>query len=132
MFRQRLHERSFKSTRLHEFETASKSMRFGSVYREPFSPENPSRDGISERCTTFHIHYFESNNANFAPSSNRIQIDAVSLFTRQMKPHRFENAPLLAAVSNRRGFDNSLGRCRVNGRCNCIVIDAVTNETAFV
>ena len=24
-------------------------MRFGSVYTEPFSPENPSRDGISER-----------------------------------------------------------------------------------
>ena len=32
--------------------------------------------------------------------SNRIQIDAVSLFTRQMKLHRFENAPLLVAVSN--------------------------------
>ena len=31
-------------------------------------------------------------------NSNRIQIDAVSLLTRQMKPHRFENAPLLAAV----------------------------------
>ena len=62
-------------------------------------------------------------------NSNRIQIDAVSLFTRQMKPHRFENAPLLAAVSNRHGFGNSLDRCRVNGRCSRIENDAVTNET---
>ena len=51
-FRQRLHERGFTSTQFHDFETASKAMRFGSVYTEPFSPENPSRDGISERCTT--------------------------------------------------------------------------------
>ena len=36
----------------HGFMTASKSMRFGSAYTEPFLPENPSRDGISERCTT--------------------------------------------------------------------------------
>lgn len=50
--RQRLHERGLASTRFHDFETASKSMRFVSVYTEPFSPENPSRDGISERCTT--------------------------------------------------------------------------------
>ena len=95
-------------------------MRFGSVYTEPFSPENPSRDGISlsERCTTFHIRYFEkSNNANFAASSSRIQIDVVSLFTRQMKPHRFENAPLLAAVSNRRVFDNSLGTGNPGSLC---------------
>ena len=63
-------------------------------------------------------------------NGNRIQIDAVSLFTRQMKPHRFENAPLLAAVSNRHGFDNSLDRCRVNRRYNRIEIDAVTTETA--
>ena len=46
-------------------------------------------------------------------NSNRIQIDAASLFTRQMKLHRFENAPLWAPVSNRNGFDNSLDRCRV-------------------
>ena len=65
-------------------------------------------------------------------NSNRIQIDVVSLFTRQIKPHRFENAPLLAAVANLLGFDNSLDRCRVNGRCNRSEIDAVTNETAFV
>ena len=65
-------------------------------------------------------------------NSNRIQIDAVSLFPRQMKPHRVENAPILAPVSNRHGFDNSLDRCRVNRRCNRIEIDAVTNETAFV
>ena len=50
--RQRLHERGFTSTRFHDFETASKSMWFGSAYTEPFSPENPSRDGISERYTT--------------------------------------------------------------------------------
>ena len=62
-------------------------------------------------------------------NGNRIQIDAVSLFKRQMKPRRFENAPLLAPVSNRHGFDNSLDRCRVN-RYNRIEIDAVTNETA--
>ena len=31
---------------------------------------------------------------------NRTKIDAVSPFTRQMKPYRFENAPLLAAFSN--------------------------------
>ena len=50
--RLRLHERGFISIRLHDFETASKWMRFGSVYTEPFSPENQSRDGISERSTT--------------------------------------------------------------------------------
>ena len=50
--RHRLHERGFASTRFDDFETASKSMRFGSVYTVPFSPENPSRDGISELCTT--------------------------------------------------------------------------------
>ena len=50
--RQRLSERSFTSTRFHDFETASKSMLFGGVYTEPFSPKNPSRDGINERCTT--------------------------------------------------------------------------------
>ena len=49
--RQRLHERGFKSTRFHDLETESKSMRFGSVYTETFSPENPSRDGISELYT---------------------------------------------------------------------------------
>ena len=65
-------------------------------------------------------------------NGNRIQIDAVSLFTRQMKPHRFENAPLLVAVSNRHGFGNSLDRYRVNGRCNRIENDAVTNEATFV
>ena len=31
-----LHERGFISIRFHDFETASKSMRFGSVYTEPF------------------------------------------------------------------------------------------------
>ena len=73
---------------------------------DPFSLENPSRNGISERCTTckFTIN-FELNDANLQQNSNRIQIDAVSLFTRQIKTHRFENAPLLAPVSNRLGFD---------------------------
>ena len=65
-------------------------------------------------------------------NSNRIQINAVSLFTRQIKPYRFENAPLLAAFSNRPGFGNGLDRCRVNRRRNRIENDAVTNETAFV
>ena len=65
-------------------------------------------------------------------NSNRIQIDAVSLFTRQIKPYRFENAPLLAAFSKRPGFGNGLDRYRVNRRRNRIENDAVTNETAFV
>ena len=37
ILRLRLHERGFISTRFHDFETASKSMRFGIVYTEPFS-----------------------------------------------------------------------------------------------
>ena len=35
-FKLRLHERSFISIRFHDFVTASKWMRFGSVYTEPF------------------------------------------------------------------------------------------------
>ena len=35
--RLRLHECGFTSIRFQDFETASKSMRFGSVYTEPFS-----------------------------------------------------------------------------------------------
>ena len=65
-------------------------------------------------------------------NSNRIQIDAVSPFTRQMKPYRFENAPLLSAFSNRPGFSNGLDRRRVNVRCKRIESDAVTNETVFL
>ena len=65
-------------------------------------------------------------------NTNRIQINAISLFTRQIKPYRFENAPLLAAFSNRPGFGNGLDRCRVNRRRHRIENDAVTNETAFV
>ena len=42
-----------------------------------------------------------------------------------------ENAPLLAAFSNRPGFGNGLDRCRVNRRRNRIGNDAVTNETRF-
>ena len=60
-------------------------------------------------------------------NSNRIQIHAVSLFTRQMKPHRFENAPLLTTVSNGHGLGRNLDRCRAN-RCNRIENDAVTNK----
>ena len=40
--RLRLHEHGFISIRFHDFETVSKSMQFGSVYTEPFSPENQS------------------------------------------------------------------------------------------
>ena len=65
-------------------------------------------------------------------NGNRIQIDAVSLFTRQMKPYRSKNAPLLAAFSNRPGFANGLDGCRVTRRRNGIENDAVTNEKAFV
>ena len=61
-------------------------------------------------------------------NSNRMQIDAVSPFTRQMKPYHFENVPLSSAFSNRPGFD---WHC-VNGRCNRIESDVVTNETAFM
>ena len=59
-------------------------------------------------------------------NSDRIQIDAVSLVTREMEQHRFENAPLLETVSNRHGFGNSLDRCRVNRKCKRIKSDAVT------
>ena len=65
-------------------------------------------------------------------NGNRTQIDAVSPFTRHMKPYRVENAPLLAAFSNRPGFGNGLDRCRVNRRRNRIENDAVTNEATFV
>ena len=51
--RQSSHESGFTSTRFHDFETASKSMRFGSVYTKPFSPENQSRDVLSKCCTIF-------------------------------------------------------------------------------
>ena len=57
-------------------------------------------------------------------NSNRIQIDAVSQFTRQMKPYRFENAPLLAAFSNPPGFANGLDRCRVNREKNRVRVNA--------
>ena len=38
LFRQRLHERGFKSSRFHALETASKTKRFQSVYTVPISP----------------------------------------------------------------------------------------------
>ena len=80
------------------------------------------------------VHHFESLRLSeiSRQDSNRIQIDAVSPFTRQMKPYRFENASLLSAFSNRPAFGNGLGRRRVNGRCNRIESDVVTNKTAFV
>ena len=65
-------------------------------------------------------------------NGNLTQIDAVSPFTRHMKPYLFENAPFLAAFSNRPGFGNGLDRCRVNRRRNRIENDALTNETTFV
>ena len=64
-------------------------------------------------------------------NGKRTQIDAVSPFTRQINPYRSENAPLLAAFSNRPGFGNGLDRCRVNRRRNRIENGAVSNETAF-
>ena len=83
---------------------------------------------------TAKVHHFQSLRLSeiSRQDGNRIQIDAVSPFTRQMKPYRFENAPLLLAFSNRLGFGNGLGRRRVNGRSNRIESDAVTNKTAFV
>ena len=65
-------------------------------------------------------------------NSNRIQIDVVSPLARQMKPYRFEKAPLLSAFSNEPGFGDGLNWHRVNGRCTRIESDAVTNETVFV
>ena len=65
-------------------------------------------------------------------NSNRIHIDAVLLFTRQMKPYRFQNASLLASFSNRPVFANGHCRYRVNRRRNRIVFDAVISETAFL
>ena len=66
---QRLHERSFTSIRFQDFETASKSLQFVSVYTELFPSENRSRDGLAS--ANFAI--LNSNNANFAPNnSNRI------------------------------------------------------------
>ena len=62
------------------------------------------------------------------PFSNRC---GFAVYTTS-KPYRFENAPLLKAFSKRPGFDNELGRLRVNERCNRIETDAVTNETASV
>jgi len=50
VLRQRLHERAFTLTRFHAFETAAKSIRFGSVSTESVSPENRSCDGISTKC----------------------------------------------------------------------------------
>ena len=52
LIRQCLHESGLISILFHDFETASKSMRFGSVYTKSLSPENENSDGISERCTT--------------------------------------------------------------------------------
>ena len=60
--RQRLNERGFTSTQFHDFKTASKSMR---VYTETFSPENQSRNGKSDPCSTRWIHHLESNSANY-------------------------------------------------------------------
>lgn len=73
---------------------------------------------------------FTSRDSQFRarPFSNRC---GFAVYTTS-KPYRFENAPLLKAYSKRPGFDNELGRLRVNERCNRIETDAVTNETASV
>ena len=49
-----------------------------------------------------------------------------------MKPYRFENAPLLKALSEQPGSDNELDRRCVNERRNRIETDAVANKTASV
>ena len=73
---------------------------------------------------------FTSRDSQFRarPFSNRC---GFAVYTTS-KPYRFENAPLLKAYSKRSGFDNELGRLRVNERCNRIETDSVTNETASV
>ena len=64
-------------------------------------------------------------------NGNRTQIDIVLLFAWQMIPSRFENAPFLAAFSNRAAFGNMQSPCHVNRRHNRIRNYAVTNETCF-
>ena len=131
--RQRLHERGFKSSRFHALETASKTIRFQSDYTVPFSPfSSANLMPISFPGTVISEEGDMGSSKISRQNSNRIQIDAISPFTRQMKPYRFENAPPLSAFSNRPGFGYGLDRRRVNGRCNRIESDAVTNETAFV
>ena len=46
---------------------------------------------LCQRCTSGEVHHFESSRPSeiSRQNSNRIQIDAVSPFTRQMKPYRF-------------------------------------------
>ena len=66
-------------------------MQFESVYTELVSPEN---DGLASATFAILNRIMQTSRQN----GNRIQIDAVSPFRRQIKPRRFENAPLLAAV----------------------------------
>ena len=62
---QRLHERSFTSIQFQDFETASKSLQFVSVYTELFPSENRSRDGLASA----NFANLNSNNAtDFAPN----------------------------------------------------------------
>ena len=96
----------FTSTWFCDFETASKSMRFGSVHTESFLPEASA--ALRAKFTIL------NRTMQISCQSNRIQIDAVSLFTREMRPYRFKNAPLLAEFSNPPGFANGLDWCRVN------------------
>ena len=130
--RQHLHERGFKSSR--------------------FMPLKPHRKRYGFKAfTRFQSHHFQvltfcrsrsqaliieegdlGSSEISRQNSNRIQIDADSPFTRQIKPYHFENDPLLSAFSHRPGFGNGLDRRPVNGRCDLIESDAVTNETAFV
>ena len=155
--RLRLHGRGFQWERFHDLETASKTTRFRRVYTEPIQPCDlvlrPLRfvigsGKIPESCKSevkpqikvvivqqsaalrARLTIFTSRDSQFRarPFSNRC---GFAVYTTS-KPYRFENAPLLKAYSKRPGFDNELGRLRVNERCNRIETDAVTNETASV
>lgn len=53
-------------------------------------------------------------------------------FTRPMKTHRFENAPLLKAFLERPGSDSELDRRRVNEGRGRVGTGAVANETTSV
>ena len=98
-------------------------MRFGSVYTEPFSPENPSRDGKASAALRAKFTILNLTMQISLQNSNRIQINAVSLFTRQMKPHRLKKTLHFRQPFQIDTVSISLDLCRVN---------RITKESVFV
>ena len=132
--RQHLHERGFKSSRFHALDFASKTIVSKRLQGANLTVFKCLRYTVCRsHSQAFIIEEGDlSSSEILRQNSNRVQIDAVSLFTRQMKLYHFENASLLSAFSNLPVFGNSLDQRRVKGSCNRIESDAVTNETAFV